>query len=202
MPFGFDDYFVQEEFIYPEDGGVTGTVQVACPYCSSRWEIEPDPGNSQDCRQCGECQQVFVIDWPKREVSKGASLSEIWLQTEIEKYLTFNCPKCSTRCSKSSIGAHRGVARCSRCGFSYEVIANAERFEPGGNVALSIRPTIDSEEDLDASFSLLLQFFRKLGTSRRDQIQTLSAMTHEVEAKGGAEMRAQWLQLIQSEFAS
>lgn len=200
MPFGFDDYFFQEEFIHPEEGGVTGTVAVTCPYCSSRWEIEPEPGNSQDCRQCGDCQQVFVIDWPNRQVSKGASLVDIYQQAQMEKYLSLHCSNCSQRCRKSSLGALRGTARCPRCGFNYEVIADTEDVEPGNDVAFFVSPNIRSEDDVDSAFSVLIEFFDLVGTSRRDRKTLLAAMTDELKSKGGIAMRNRWVQLINTQF--
>ena len=35
------DFFIMEEFIFPEEGGVTGTVEVACPHCDSVWVLAP-----------------------------------------------------------------------------------------------------------------------------------------------------------------
>ena len=70
MSFGFDDYFCQEEFIFPESGGVTGMVTVDCPWCTASWEIEPSD-DTDDRRRCGACDRVFVINWPARIVSRS-----------------------------------------------------------------------------------------------------------------------------------
>jgi len=59
------DFFIMEEFIFSEEGGVTGTVQVACPYCDSVWDLEMDSGNTDDGFRCGE----FSVDWVEQKVS-------------------------------------------------------------------------------------------------------------------------------------
>lgn len=66
----FDDYFIQEEFIFPEEGGVTGTSYVHCPHCGVLLEIEVDVGNQHDCCRCCDCSGRFAVDWVKEVVSK------------------------------------------------------------------------------------------------------------------------------------
>jgi DNA-directed RNA polymerase subunit RPC12/RpoP len=52
-----------EEFIFPEQGGVTGTRPVSCPHCGTEFELEVDVGNAEDAYQCAECRGEFVVDW-------------------------------------------------------------------------------------------------------------------------------------------
>jgi hypothetical protein len=51
----FDDYFIQEEFIFPEHGGVTGMRNVGCPCCEARYELAVDEGNTADAFRCDSC---------------------------------------------------------------------------------------------------------------------------------------------------
>ena len=53
------DFFIMGEFIFPEEGRVTGTVEVACPHCDSVWDLEADSG------RCGE----FSVGWVEQKVS-------------------------------------------------------------------------------------------------------------------------------------
>jgi hypothetical protein len=57
------DYYFMEEFIFPEQGGVTGTREVPCPWCNCTFELEVDIGNVHDEYVCSECGGRFVIDW-------------------------------------------------------------------------------------------------------------------------------------------
>ena len=59
----FDDYFIQEEFIFPEHGGVTGTRNVGCPCCEARYELAVDEGNTADAFRCDSCGNTFEVDW-------------------------------------------------------------------------------------------------------------------------------------------
>ncbi len=59
----FDDYFIQEEFIFPEHGGVTGTRNVGCPCCEARYELAVDEGNTADTFRCDSCGNTFEVDW-------------------------------------------------------------------------------------------------------------------------------------------
>lgn len=59
------DYFFMEEFIFPEDGGVTGTCTVSCPQCGTTYELEVDVGNTNDVYRCCRCNQVFSVNWPE-----------------------------------------------------------------------------------------------------------------------------------------
>ena len=63
------DFFIMEEFIFPEEGGVTGTVEVTCPHCDSVWDLEVDSGNSDDGFRCGECNGEFSVDWVEQRVT-------------------------------------------------------------------------------------------------------------------------------------
>lgn len=62
------DYFFMEEFIFPEEGGVTGTRTVACPQCGCEFELEVDVGNTNDNYQCGECDTDFTVNWKEGTV--------------------------------------------------------------------------------------------------------------------------------------
>lgn len=62
------DFFFMEEFIFPEEGGVTGTRRVACPHCGCEFELEVDVGNTNDLYQCGECTTDFTVNWEKGTV--------------------------------------------------------------------------------------------------------------------------------------
>lgn len=63
------DYFFMEEFIFPEEGGVTGTRLVECPHCGATFELEVDVGNAADRRRCGKCGGLFVVDWVEGTVA-------------------------------------------------------------------------------------------------------------------------------------
>ena len=63
------DYFFMEEFIFPEEGGVTGTREVVCPHCGTSFELEVDVGNTDDAYCCGHCGGEFVVDWPNQTVT-------------------------------------------------------------------------------------------------------------------------------------
>ena len=63
------DFFIMEEFIFPEKGGVTGTVEVACPHCDSVWDLEVDSGNPDAGFRCGACTGEFSVDWVERKVT-------------------------------------------------------------------------------------------------------------------------------------
>jgi DNA-directed RNA polymerase subunit RPC12/RpoP len=68
MPMDPMDYFFMEEFIFPEQGGVTGTRPVSCPHCGTEFELEVDVGNAEDAYQCAECRGEFVVDWEEGTV--------------------------------------------------------------------------------------------------------------------------------------
>lgn len=57
------DYFFMEEFLFPEEGGVTGMCAVRCPHCHALLEVEVDPGNSAAPYQCERCKGQFAVDW-------------------------------------------------------------------------------------------------------------------------------------------
>ena len=61
------DYFFMEEFIFPEQGGVTGTCPMACPHCGAEFELPVDVGNTADIYSCGECGGEFAVDWVNLE---------------------------------------------------------------------------------------------------------------------------------------
>ena len=56
------DFFIMEEFIFPEEGGVTGTVEVACPHCDSVWVLAP---RCQwiSCQSVCRARSLFVDFW-------------------------------------------------------------------------------------------------------------------------------------------
>ena len=62
------DYYIMEEFIFPEEGGVTGTRPVDYPHCQSVWELEVDADNTADGYTCDACGGSFEIDWPAGQV--------------------------------------------------------------------------------------------------------------------------------------
>ena len=64
------DYFFMEEFIFPEEGGVTGTRRVSCPHCGAEFDLEVDVGNAADLYRCGNCQCLFSVNWPEGTVSR------------------------------------------------------------------------------------------------------------------------------------
>ena len=66
------DYFFMEEFIFPEEGGVTGTRLVACPHCSMEFELEVDVGNTADLYQCSHCGREFLVNWVEGSVQENA----------------------------------------------------------------------------------------------------------------------------------
>jgi transposase-like protein len=63
-----DDYFFQEEFIFPEQGGVTGMRLVRCPGCGQEFELAVDVGNTRDRFVCEECGSDFFVNWPSGKV--------------------------------------------------------------------------------------------------------------------------------------
>jgi len=66
------DYFFMEEFIFPEQGGVTGTRTVPCPKCHTEFELEVDVGNTADVYQCDNCESLFVVNWVEGTVRHQA----------------------------------------------------------------------------------------------------------------------------------
>jgi ribosomal protein S27AE len=63
------DYFFMEEFIFPEQGGVTGTRSITCPHCGAVFELEVDVGNRADAYECGNCGGAFTVDWVEETLS-------------------------------------------------------------------------------------------------------------------------------------
>lgn len=55
-----DDYWDQQ-VLFPELGGVTGVVTVACPHCS-RDEAVPVDADGGCPHRCSHCGQVFSIN--------------------------------------------------------------------------------------------------------------------------------------------
>jgi hypothetical protein len=64
-----DDYFFQEEFIFPEQGGVTGTRRVSCPHCRVENDLVVDVGNIRDEVWCEHCGQPFAVNWNTGQTS-------------------------------------------------------------------------------------------------------------------------------------
>jgi hypothetical protein len=61
------DYFVYEEIIFPEYGGVTGTRDEFCPHCHAPLR-QPIPGRMlRVTYHCPKCDQRFEIDWSVME---------------------------------------------------------------------------------------------------------------------------------------
>jgi len=58
-----DDYFFMEEFIFPEEGGVTGQRNVECPKCGTSFDLDVDPNNTDDRYQCPSCGSEFSVNW-------------------------------------------------------------------------------------------------------------------------------------------
>ena len=46
------EYYIMEEFVFPEEGGAAGTRLIDCPYCQMTWELEVDVGNTADRYHC------------------------------------------------------------------------------------------------------------------------------------------------------
>lgn len=64
-----DDYFIQEEFIFPEQGGVTGSRLVGCPHCRAANDLVVDVGNTCDEFFCEQCGQLFAVNWNTGQAS-------------------------------------------------------------------------------------------------------------------------------------
>jgi hypothetical protein len=64
-----DDYFFNEEIIFPEEGGVTGQRSVNCPNCGTAFELDVDSGNTDDRYQCSSCDSEFSVNWVAGTVS-------------------------------------------------------------------------------------------------------------------------------------
>lgn len=62
------DYFFMEEFLFPEEGGVTGTRSVPCPCCGTEFDLQVDVGNTDDVYRCSNCQELFSVNWPEQTV--------------------------------------------------------------------------------------------------------------------------------------
>ncbi|NOY29231.1 MAG: hypothetical protein GXP28_03355 [Planctomycetes bacterium] len=58
-----DVYFFMEEFIFPEEGGVTGTRNVNCPACDTSFDLNVDSGNTGDRFLCSSCACEFGVNW-------------------------------------------------------------------------------------------------------------------------------------------
>ena len=63
------DYFFVEEFIFPEEGGVTGECRVPCPYCDSEFDLAADSGITDDRYECSVCGEEFSVNWVDGTVS-------------------------------------------------------------------------------------------------------------------------------------
>ena len=57
------DYYLIEEFIFPEAGGVIGTRQIDCPYCETLLELTVTPTDAIDHYVCENCGGGFEVDW-------------------------------------------------------------------------------------------------------------------------------------------
>jgi DNA-directed RNA polymerase subunit RPC12/RpoP len=55
------DYYEQEEFIFPESGGVTGSRLITCSNCGTEYEVEVDSNNAAGSYECGNCGATFVV---------------------------------------------------------------------------------------------------------------------------------------------
>jgi hypothetical protein len=64
------EFFFLDQFIFPDEGGVTGTRRVACPRCGCVCELKVDAGNTNDAHQCGACQGGFAVDWQKGTIRR------------------------------------------------------------------------------------------------------------------------------------
>ena len=62
------EYYIMEEFVFAEEGGVTGTRPVDCPYCQTTYELEVDVGNTADRYHCKGCGGIFEVDWVEGQV--------------------------------------------------------------------------------------------------------------------------------------
>ena len=61
-------YYLLEEFIFPEEGGITGTRRVDCPYCEATFQLTVDPTNVADRYICDHCDGTFEVDWKMGQV--------------------------------------------------------------------------------------------------------------------------------------
>ena len=57
------DYYFMEEFIFPEEGGVTGTCNVTCPHCGVNLEFQVDGDLTEESLECHKCNGVFSVNW-------------------------------------------------------------------------------------------------------------------------------------------
>ena len=62
------DYYLIEEFIFPEAGGVSGTGQIDCPYCELALEVTVNPTDIADRYVCENCDSTFEVDWTSGQV--------------------------------------------------------------------------------------------------------------------------------------
>lgn len=62
-----DDYFLQEEILFPEYGGVTGTVVAACPFCGASQEVAVGSDGSCQRHVCRQCRQAFRLLSPDEQ---------------------------------------------------------------------------------------------------------------------------------------
>ena len=62
------EYYMMEEFIFPEEGGVTGTRPVDCPHCQMTWQLTVDANSTADRYTCDACGRLFEVDWPAGQV--------------------------------------------------------------------------------------------------------------------------------------
>ncbi len=62
------DYYLIEEFIFPEAGGVSGTGQIDCPYCDMALEFTVNPTDISDRFVCENCDGTFEVDWTSGQV--------------------------------------------------------------------------------------------------------------------------------------
>jgi len=61
------EYYFQEEIIFPEHGGVTGTRDEPCPNCHAPLHL-PIPGRLlRVTYHCPHCAGKFEIDWSATE---------------------------------------------------------------------------------------------------------------------------------------
>ena len=70
------DYFFMEEFIFPEEGGVTGERRVSCPHCGSEFDLAVDSGNTDDRYQCSDCGVEFSVNWVQGTVAAISDADE------------------------------------------------------------------------------------------------------------------------------
>jgi transposase-like protein len=68
-PFGdnlFEQFMIYDQFFATE---------VPCPWCSQRFQLDIQTGETDDRYECSHCHRVFSVDWETREVRRVETTS-------------------------------------------------------------------------------------------------------------------------------